>query len=161
MWVKKLFLKVFLPCRSPSEYIAAILELSALVVKRNEQVLLYLDFLYNLSPDGRRFRRACELVHNFTDAIIQERRHTLISRGSCDFLKSKTMDFIDVLLLAKVGFPRIRIQEIEWSLTSNVIWENLDLIQRVLGSHGRYLRKGDMGQEYILDMTLWKAAWRG
>ncbi|XP_025845518.2 cytochrome P450 4F6-like isoform X1 [Vulpes vulpes] len=86
---------------SPSEYIAAILELSALVVKRNEQVLLYLDFLYNLSPDGRRFRRACELVHNFTDAIIQERRHTLISRGSCDFLKSKTMDFIDVLLLAK------------------------------------------------------------
>ncbi|KAM8925425.1 cytochrome P450 4F6 isoform 1-T1 [Lycaon pictus] len=86
---------------SPSEYIAAILELSALVVKRNEQVLLYLDFLYNLSPDGRRFRRACKLVHNFTDAIIQERRHTLISRGSCDFLKSKTMDFIDVLLLAK------------------------------------------------------------
>ncbi|XP_032268192.1 cytochrome P450 4F6-like isoform X3 [Phoca vitulina] len=90
---------------SPSEYIAAILELSALVVKRQEQIFLHMDFLYNLTPNGWRFRRACNLVHNFTDAVIQERRRALISRGSHDFLKAKakakTLDFIDVLLLAK------------------------------------------------------------
>ncbi|XP_032170050.1 cytochrome P450 4F3-like isoform X1 [Mustela erminea] len=90
---------------SPSEYIAAILELSALVVKRQEQIFLPMDFLYNLTPDGWRFRRACNLVHNFTDAVIQERRRALISGGSHDFLKAKaktkTLDFIDVLLLAK------------------------------------------------------------
>uniref|UniRef100_A0A8D2D793 Uncharacterized protein n=1 Tax=Sciurus vulgaris TaxID=55149 RepID=A0A8D2D793_SCIVU len=89
----------------PSEYIAAILELSALIVKRHHQILLYLDFLYYLTPDGRRFRRACDLVHNFTDAIIQERRCTLAAQGVDDFLKakakSKTMDFIDLLLLSK------------------------------------------------------------
>ncbi|XP_032128156.1 cytochrome P450 4F3 isoform X3 [Sapajus apella] len=88
-----------------SEYIAAILELSALVVKRHQHLLLHLDFLYYLTPDGRRFRRACRLVHDFTDAVIQERRRTLPSQGVDDVLQakanSKTLDFIDVLLLSK------------------------------------------------------------
>ncbi|KAK2087580.1 Phylloquinone omega-hydroxylase cyp4f2 [Saguinus oedipus] len=95
----------------PSEYIAAILELSALVSKRHHETLLRLDFLYYLSPDGRRFRRACRLVHDFTDAVIRERRRTLPSQGVDDFLqakaKSKTLDFIDVLLLSKVGYSGI------------------------------------------------------
>ncbi|XP_073076317.1 cytochrome P450 4F2-like isoform X1 [Manis javanica] len=89
----------------PSEYIAAIVELSALVSKRNQQIFLHTDFLYYLSPDGQRFRRACRLVHNFTDAVIQERRRTLPSEGADEFLqakaKAKTLDFIDVLLLSK------------------------------------------------------------
>lgn len=94
-------------CRKPSEYIAAILELSALVVKRHEQLLMHIDFLYLLSPNGQRFRKACRLVHDFTDAVIQERRRTLPDQGISDFLKakaeSKTLDFIDVLLLTKVS----------------------------------------------------------
>ncbi|XP_044109962.1 cytochrome P450 4F2 isoform X3 [Neovison vison] len=89
----------------PSEYIAAILELSALVAKRHQQILLHTDFLYYLTPDGQRFRRACRLVHNFTDAVIQERRRTLPDQGIDEFLeakaKTKTLDFIDVLLLTK------------------------------------------------------------
>ncbi|XP_004443596.1 PREDICTED: phylloquinone omega-hydroxylase CYP4F2-like isoform X4 [Ceratotherium simum simum] len=90
---------------NPSEYIAAILELSALVTKRHQQIFLHMDFLYYLTPDGQRFCRACNLVHDFTGNVIQKRRHTLISQGSHDFLKAKakakTLDFIDVLLLAK------------------------------------------------------------
>ncbi|KAM9244248.1 cytochrome P450 4F2-like isoform 5-T5 [Dugong dugon] len=89
----------------PSKYIAAILELSALVVKRHQQIFLHFDFLYHLTPDGRRFRRACRLVHDFTDAAIQQRRCTLSEQGVDNFLKSKTkaktLDFIDVLLLSK------------------------------------------------------------
>ncbi|XP_006991348.2 cytochrome P450 4F1-like [Peromyscus maniculatus bairdii] len=89
----------------PSKYIAAILELSALVVKRNEQLLLHMDLLYRLTPDGMRFYKACRLVHDFTDAVIQERRRTLPSHGGDDVIKakakSKTLDFIDVLLLSK------------------------------------------------------------
>ncbi|XP_058513694.1 cytochrome P450 4F2-like [Ochotona princeps] len=89
----------------PSEYIAAILELSALVARRNRQIFVHPDLLYNLTPDGQRFHRACRLVHDFTDAVIQERRRALASQGSDDFLKSKTktktLDFIDVLLLSK------------------------------------------------------------
>ncbi|XP_008047420.1 cytochrome P450 4F6-like [Carlito syrichta] len=90
---------------NPSEYIAAILELSALLSKRHQQIFLYMDFLYYLTPDGRRFRRACDLVHAFTDAVIQERRRTLTSQGVDEFLKAKakakTLDFIDVLLMSK------------------------------------------------------------
>ncbi|KAL1783542.1 cytochrome P450 4F6 isoform X1 [Sigmodon hispidus] len=90
---------------SPSEYITAILELSSLIVKRQHQVFLYSDFLYYLTADGRRFRKACDLVHDFTDAVIRERRRTLSSQGGDEFLKakakSKTLDFIDVLLMAK------------------------------------------------------------
>lgn len=81
------------------------------MTKRNEQIFLHKDFLYYLTPEGRRFRKACRLVHDFTDAVIQERRRTLISQGSQDFLrakaKAKTLDFIDMLLLAKVGFSGI------------------------------------------------------
>ncbi|XP_040096948.1 cytochrome P450 4F3-like isoform X2 [Oryx dammah] len=89
----------------PSEYIAAILELSALVSKRNQQIFLYMDFLYYLTSDGQRFRKACRLVHDFTDTVIQERRRTLPKENVDDFLKAKaktkTLDFIDVLLLTK------------------------------------------------------------
>ncbi|XP_039723625.1 cytochrome P450 4F2 isoform X1 [Pteropus medius] len=89
----------------PSEYIATILELSALTTKRHDQLFLHMDFLYYLTPDGKRFRRACRLVHDFTDAVIQERRRTLSDHGIDDFLKAKaktkTLDFIDVLLLTK------------------------------------------------------------
>uniref|UniRef100_A0A8C8TR52 Cytochrome P450 4F5-like n=1 Tax=Peromyscus maniculatus bairdii TaxID=230844 RepID=A0A8C8TR52_PERMB len=90
---------------SPSEYIAAILELSSLIVKRSQKLLLFVDFFYYLTADGRRFRKACDLVHNFTDAVIRERRRTLSSQGVDEFMKtkakSKTLDFIDVLLMAK------------------------------------------------------------
>uniref|UniRef100_A0A8C5VY60 Cytochrome P450 family 4 subfamily F member 22 n=1 Tax=Microcebus murinus TaxID=30608 RepID=A0A8C5VY60_MICMU len=89
----------------PSEYIAAILELSALIEKRSQNILLYSDFPYSLTRDGRRFRQACRLVHDFTDAVIQERRRALPGQGADDSLKAKakakTLDFIDVLLLSK------------------------------------------------------------
>ena len=92
-------------CRKPSKYITAILELSELVAKRNRQIFLHADFLYFLTLDGWRFLRACRLVHDFTDAVIQERCRTLPENVD-DFLKAKaktkTLDFIDVLLLTKV-----------------------------------------------------------
>jgi hypothetical protein len=73
---------------------------------------MYMDFLYHLTPDGQHFRKACRLVHDFTGAVIQERRQTLPDQDVDDFLlakaKSKTLDFIDVLLLTKVGLSRDR-----------------------------------------------------
>lgn len=94
-------------CRKPSEYITTIFELCELAAKRNKQICLHTDFLYFLTLDGWHFRRACRLVHNFTDSIIQEQRCTLPSENIDDFfkakVKTKTLDFIDVLLLTKVG----------------------------------------------------------
>ncbi|XP_028639386.1 cytochrome P450 4F22 [Grammomys surdaster] len=87
-----------------SDYISSIIELSALVVRRQYRLHHYLDFIYYLTPDGRRFRQACDTVHNFTTEVIQERRRALRQQGAEAWLKAKqgkTLDFIDVLLLAK------------------------------------------------------------
>uniref|UniRef100_A0A674J903 Cytochrome P450 family 4 subfamily F member 22 n=1 Tax=Terrapene triunguis TaxID=2587831 RepID=A0A674J903_9SAUR len=86
------------------DYIAAILELSFLVVRRQHCLLLYWDFLYYLTPEGRRFRRACDTVHRFTANVVQRRHQALSRLGREAWLKSKqgkTVDFIDILLLAK------------------------------------------------------------
>uniref|UniRef100_A0A452GTL1 Cytochrome P450 family 4 subfamily F member 22 n=1 Tax=Gopherus agassizii TaxID=38772 RepID=A0A452GTL1_9SAUR len=91
-------------CRTPSDYIAAILELSSLVVRRQHRLLLHWDFLYHLTPDGRRFRCACDTVHRFTADVVQRRHQALDRLGREAWLKSKqgkTVDFIDILLLAK------------------------------------------------------------
>ncbi|XP_074162512.1 ultra-long-chain fatty acid omega-hydroxylase [Sminthopsis crassicaudata] len=87
-----------------SDYITAIIELSALVVKRQYRVHHHLDFIYYRTADGRRFKEACDIVHHFTTEVIQERRQALNKQGAEAWLKSKqgkTLDFIDVLLLAK------------------------------------------------------------
>lgn len=89
-----------------SDYISAIIELSALVVRRQYRLHHYLDFVYyHLTADGRRFRRACNIVHRFTTEVIQERRRALCQQGAQAWLKAKqgkALDFIDVLLLARV-----------------------------------------------------------
>ncbi|KAJ8246249.1 hypothetical protein GJAV_G00265470 [Gymnothorax javanicus] len=92
----------------PSEYIAAIYELSTLVVKREHRMLHHWDWLYWRSPEGQRFRRACAVVHKFTADIVERRRAQLIQQGEPEKRTSDTSarrkkltDFIDVLLLSK------------------------------------------------------------
>ena len=88
-----------------SDYITAIIALSALVVRRQYTLHHHLDFIYYLTADGRRFRQACDTVHRFTTEVIQERRRGLRQQGAEAWLKArqgKTLDFIDVLLLARV-----------------------------------------------------------
>ncbi|XP_037263016.1 LOW QUALITY PROTEIN: ultra-long-chain fatty acid omega-hydroxylase [Falco biarmicus] len=88
----------------PSEYIKAIMELSTLVVRRQRHPLHHPTWLYHLSADGRRFARACATVHSFTAAVVQRRRQALERLGHQAWLEShqgRSMDFIDLLLLAK------------------------------------------------------------
>lgn len=110
-------------CRRMSDYISSIIELSALVVRRQYRLHHYLDFMYYLTADGRRFRQACDTVHNFTTEVIQERRRALRQQGAEAWLKAKqgkTLDFIDVLLLAKVrtGGSGLLPLEASWELHS-------------------------------------------
>ncbi|XP_030331344.1 cytochrome P450 4F22-like isoform X1 [Strigops habroptila] len=90
--------------QQPSEYIKAILELSRLVVQRQQRLLHYFWWLYQLSGDGRRFTQACATVHGFTAAVVQRRRQALQRLGHqawMDQHRGQRMDFIDLLLLAK------------------------------------------------------------
>ncbi|KAG8588217.1 hypothetical protein GDO81_005906 [Engystomops pustulosus] len=88
----------------PSDYIAAIYELSSLIVKREHCLPHHIDFIYYLSSNGRKFRRACRIVHEFTANVVQLRKKALKEKGVENWIKSKqgkTKDFIDILLLSK------------------------------------------------------------
>ena len=72
----------------------------------------YLDFIYYRTADGRRFRQACDIVHSFTTEVIQERRRALRQQGAEAWFQArqgKMLDFIDVLLLAKVRWGPWRV----------------------------------------------------
>ncbi|XP_075051493.1 ultra-long-chain fatty acid omega-hydroxylase-like isoform X1 [Mixophyes fleayi] len=87
-----------------SDYIAAIYELSSLVVQREHFLPHHFDFIYRLSSNGRKFQRACEIVHKFTAGVVQQRKKALQEKGTENWIKSKqgkTQDFIDILLLSK------------------------------------------------------------
>ncbi|KAL0178863.1 hypothetical protein M9458_024305, partial [Cirrhinus mrigala] len=95
----------------PSEYISAILELSKLLVQRQHYLPYHWDWLYWRTEQGRRFRKACDIVHAFTAKIVQERRSQLDQQGSAKKqtenleytggYKKKDTDLIDLLLLSK------------------------------------------------------------
>ncbi|NP_001316208.1 docosahexaenoic acid omega-hydroxylase CYP4F3-like [Ictalurus punctatus] len=92
-----------------SEYISAIYELSVLVVKRQRYLPHHWEWLYKRTADGQRFHRACEIVHNFTASIVEERRSQFIhhrrtessTQTSTTGNKRRAVDFIEVLLLSK------------------------------------------------------------
>ncbi|XP_018102381.1 cytochrome P450 4F22 isoform X1 [Xenopus laevis] len=88
----------------PSDYIAAIYELTSLVVKRENCLPHHFDFIYHLSSDGRKFHQACKKVHEFTAGVVEQRKKALQEKGMEEWIKSKqgkTKDFIDILLLSK------------------------------------------------------------
>ncbi|CAM4712572.1 unnamed protein product [Leuciscus chuanchicus] len=95
----------------PSEYISAVLDLSKLLVQRQHYLPYHWDWLYWRSEQGRRFRKACDIVHSFTAEIVQERRSQLKQQGSAQSgsenqeytggYKKKDTDLIDLLLLSK------------------------------------------------------------
>lgn len=95
--------------RKPREYIAAILELSSLVVKRQHYLPYHWDWLYWRSEQGRRFRKACDIVHGFTADIVRERRVQLdqqsrsVQQEYTGGYRKKDTDLIDLLLLSKVS----------------------------------------------------------
>ena len=67
--------------------------------------LLYLsDFIYAMSPDGARNRKALNIAHGFSSNVIAERRRSHGNENGKDQLgpQDKLLPFIDILLQAKV-----------------------------------------------------------
>nr|XP_025034534.1 cytochrome P450 4B1-like [Pelodiscus sinensis] len=63
----------------------------------------HFDFIYWLSRDGRRFQKACDIVHLQTEKVIKERKKSLKDERELEKIKKKRhLDFLDILLCAKV-----------------------------------------------------------
>uniref|UniRef100_A0A5F9DC78 Cytochrome P450, family 4, subfamily A, polypeptide 5 n=1 Tax=Oryctolagus cuniculus TaxID=9986 RepID=A0A5F9DC78_RABIT len=94
---------VQLESRTSKSYIQAVRELSDLALQRVRNVFHQSDFLYRLSPEGRLSHRACQLAHEHTDRVIQQRKAQLQQEGELEKVRRKRrLDFLDVLLFAKM-----------------------------------------------------------
>ncbi|TRY86886.1 hypothetical protein DNTS_009012 [Danionella cerebrum] len=118
-----------------SQYTAAISELSKLLVQRQHYLPYHWDWLYWRSEQGRRFQKACDVVHAFTASIVQRRRAELSEKKErtgehLEFTagyKRKETDLIDLLLLAKASQHGSTSDEKGEGLTNEEIQAHADM----------------------------------
>ena len=62
------------------------------------------DLFYAFSSIKTDFDKHCHIVHKFAEDIIKQRRNELVTTTECPTVsnRKKYLDFIDVLLAAKV-----------------------------------------------------------
>lgn len=53
-------------CRSTSEYVLAIVELSDLIIDRRQKILHHWDWIYWRTEQGKRFKKALSIVHRYS-----------------------------------------------------------------------------------------------
>ncbi|XP_066048868.1 cytochrome P450 4B1-like [Chamaea fasciata] len=82
-------------------YIRAVYDLSYLLSYRI-QTFSFKDIFYGLTSKGRKFQEACQLAHNHTDKVIQERKVLLSNEKELEKIQKKRhLDFLDILLCSK------------------------------------------------------------
>lgn len=85
-----------------NSYIQAVFDLCSLVHNRMYSILGQSDLIYSFTPQGFRFRKACQVAHLHTDEIIKERKESLKDEAELQkILKKRHLDFLDILLCAK------------------------------------------------------------
>ena len=84
-------------------YTRACCELIHLCFDRFMNPLYLVDWLYWLTPHGRKMRQLCDLVHEHAEKIIAERKLSLEYTKSGEEIAEprKYLDFLDILLKAK------------------------------------------------------------
>ena len=89
-----------------NSYISSVHEMSVLASKRFRFPPYYSDFIYYLSPSGRRFKKACDIVHAYSSGVIKKRKEQKekqIFPENSEKVSKKCKDFLDMLLDARVG----------------------------------------------------------
>ncbi|XP_071080531.1 cytochrome P450 4A4-like [Haliotis cracherodii] len=83
--------------RGRHPYIQGVYDVSELIVKRIMTPLHHNDIIYSLSQDGKRFKAACESIHEHSRRIVRHRRKLLETEDpGC-----RPMDFLDILMTSK------------------------------------------------------------
>ncbi|KAM5266394.1 cytochrome P450 4B1-like isoform 2-T2 [Hipposideros larvatus] len=87
-----------------SNYYLAVQDLTLLMQQCLQSILYHNDFIYWLTPHGRRFLRACQVAHEHTDQVIRERKGALQDEKEQEKIqKRRHLDFLDILLGARVS----------------------------------------------------------
>uniref|UniRef100_A0A8C6DZC2 Uncharacterized protein n=1 Tax=Moschus moschiferus TaxID=68415 RepID=A0A8C6DZC2_MOSMO len=89
--------------RTCQSYIQAVRNLNDMFFSRVRNVFYQYDFIYRLTPEGRRNHQTCQLAHQHTDAVIKERKAHLKKEGELEKVRSRRhLDFLDILLFARM-----------------------------------------------------------
>jgi cytochrome P450 len=80
-------------------YLQAVCDIIDLTSARAMTLHHRVDWIYYFSANGRKYRKACKIVHDYSEMVIKERRNALkVNQESSD--KRKYLDFLDILLTA-------------------------------------------------------------
>ena len=80
-------------------YLQAVCDLVELTAARFLTLHHRIDWIYYFSANGRKYRKACKIAHDYSEMVIKERRNALkMNQESSD--KRKYLDFLDILLTA-------------------------------------------------------------
>lgn len=87
---------------SDNSYYLAVSDLTLLMQQRIDSFQYHNDFIYWLTPHGRRFLRACQTAHDHTDQVIRQRKAALQDEKEQKKLQQRRhLDFLDILLGAR------------------------------------------------------------
>ena len=84
---------------SPNEYAESVMTLVVQTMLRGVNLAHHPDILFALSANGRIYRKACSTAHQYSEALIKERRKNLAVDENEDAERAK--DFLDILLTAR------------------------------------------------------------
>ena len=90
-------------------YVKACSELVHLCTDRGMNAFMLIDWIFWKTPQGKRTRELCDLVHEYAEEVIAKRRAAIKSEdkeGSQTFMKGivkgrKYFDFLDILLMVR------------------------------------------------------------
>ncbi|XP_043941744.1 cytochrome P450 4B1-like [Protopterus annectens] len=83
-------------------YIKAVYDLTYLIQVRIRCFPYHSNLIFNLSPHGFRFWKACKLAHEHTGKVIQQRKAILKDEKELEKIQQKRyLDFLDILLCAR------------------------------------------------------------
>uniref|UniRef100_A0A673WZV6 aromatase n=1 Tax=Salmo trutta TaxID=8032 RepID=A0A673WZV6_SALTR len=85
-----------------NSYIKAVYELSDLVNVRFRTFPYHSEWIFQLSPHGYKYRKACNVAHSHTEEIIRNRKEALKDEKELGRIQAKrNLDFLDILLCAR------------------------------------------------------------
>lgn len=125
--------KVDAQLKENSEYVRAVKSETRIAFRRFANVLKRVDFLYKLSRDFQKEKKAIKILHDTTDKIIVTRRDLLLSkskenaRGIEKNESKKRRSFLDILLEGTIdGKPltNLEIREEVDTFLFEVLWFN-------------------------------------
>nr|AVL92833.1 CYP450 [Locusta migratoria] len=103
-----------------SDYVAAVYNIAELTIRRVMSPWLLSDFVFRLSPTGKKFYRQLNVLHGFTRKVIQQKKQSRKNRKAGeketqfdDLGRKRRVAFLDMLLLETEDGKKLTDQDLQ------------------------------------------------